>query len=282
MTILDEIVKHTIVRVEREKQSLQESSLKEQLKSAPQTRDFFAALEQGRERDGISVIAEIKRASPSHGELAPHLSIPDIVHSYEAGGAIAISVLCEPDFFHGGWEDIREVRRQTTLPILAKEFVIDEYQILRARLAGADAILLIVSLMRDKKTLLRFMDVVRRLGMQYLAEVHNEEEMELALDCGCPIIGVNNRNLKDFSVDVGTTLRLAKKISDRHWQGIASSHPSGAPRNDNDRHFLVSESGIEKKEDVSKLKKAGVGAILVGEALITSEDPASAIRNLLS
>jgi len=262
MTILDEIVKHTIARVEREKQSLPEKYLREQLSSAPRTRDFLASLKHGRESNGISVIAEIKRASPSHGELAPHLSIPDIVHSYEAGGASAISVLCEPDFFHGSWEDIREVRRRTTLPILAKEFVIDEHQILKCRIAGADAILLIVSLMQDKDSLLRFMDIVKELDMRCLAEVHNEEELELALTCKCKIIGINNRNLEDFAVDLNTTIKLAKKV-----QGEA---------------FLVSESGISRKEDVSKLKNAGIGAILVGEALITSEDPATVIRNLLS
>jgi len=262
MTILDEIVKHTIARVEREKQFLPGDSLKRTLKDTPQARDFLAALEQGCARDGISVIAEIKRASPSHGELAPHLSIPDIVHSYEAGGASAMSVLCEQDFFHGSWEDIREVRRRTALPILAKEFVIDEYQILRARVAGADAILLIVSLMQDKDSLSRFMDIARELDMRYLAEVHNEKELELALTCKCELIGINNRNLEDFAVDLNTTIELAKKIQNKT--------------------FLVSESGISRKEDVSKLKNAGIGAILVGETLITSEDPASVIRNLLS
>ena len=219
-------------------------------------RDFAGAL-QG---DGISLIAEIKRASPSKGVLCKNLAAVSMARIYEQSGAAAISVLTESEYFRGSFADLEAVRREVDLPLLCKDFIIDSYQIYKARAHGADAVLLIVAILNqhELKTLI---ETAHTLGMTALVEVHNKSELDKALKLSPRIIGINNRNLSDFSVDLKTTLSLKPLIP----EGIV----------------VVSESGIKSREDVLQLKQAGINAILVGEALVASPNPAAKIYELL-
>lgn len=218
--------------------------------------DFHGALKRG----GIGLIAEVKRSSPSRGRLHPDMDVPMLVRRYVAGGASALSVLTEPNFFEGSLADLALARQSSALPLLRKDFIIDPYQIFEARAYGADAVLLIVAILSVSE-LADFMAVARGLGMGTLVEVHNELEAERALAAGANLIGVNNRNLANFSVDVNTTFKLL---------------PLLGPGVD-----VVSESGIRHRADVVALEDAGVRAILVGEALVTAADPGARIRELL-
>jgi indole-3-glycerol phosphate synthase len=219
-------------------------------------RDFAGALSG----QGISLIAEVKRASPSKGPLRPDLDASSLALTYRESGAAAISVLTEPDYFQGGFADLEAARASSELPVLCKDFIIDRYQVWEARAHGADAVLLIAAVLSQQE-LLDLQETARSLGMAALVEVHNQGELEKALDCRPGIIGINNRNLADFSVDLGTTTSLRPLV------------PPGIP--------VVSESGIHTRDDVIALQKAGVQAILVGEALVTAADPAARIGELL-
>ncbi|MDQ1591730.1 MAG: indole-3-glycerol phosphate synthase [Pyrinomonadaceae bacterium] len=214
----------------------------------------------GRERD-FNVIAEIKRASPSLGDIRRDASPARVALEYEAGGAAAISVLTEEDHFRGSLEDLREVRAATTLPLLRKDFIVDEWQLYEAAAARADALLLIVAAL-DDATLARLRRITEdELGMDALVEVHTLEELRRAAVCGARIIGVNNRNLHTFEVSLETSVELA---------GHA---PPGA--------LLVSESGLRTHADLRRLKQLGYQGFLVGETLMRASDPAIALRALM-
>ena len=220
-----------------------------------------AAFERGLgARERVNVIAECKRRSPSKGVLAAQYDPVAIARHYEEGGAAAISVLTEPTFFDGSLEHLRSVRSAVRLPLLRKDFIIDEYQLFEARAAGADAILLIVAAL-DQGALVSLQTKAFELGLAALVEVHDELELKRAIDAGARIIGVNNRNLRTLSVDVEASYRLARQL----------------PRD----VIGVSESGLKSREEVEKLTAAGYSAFLVGERFMTDPDPAGALRQLM-
>jgi indole-3-glycerol phosphate synthase len=220
-------------------------------------REFAAALR----RPGVSLIAEIKRASPSKGPLCPDLDPVALAGEYERGGASAISVLTDEHFFQGSLEDLRAVRQSVGLPVLRKDFTIDPYQVYQARAAGADAILLIVAAL-DDEALHLLHRLAAELGLAALVEVHSAAELVRALKVGPAIVGVNNRDLQTFEVSLDTTARLRPLV------------PAGVA--------LVSESGVHSRSDVARLETLGVDAILVGEALVRAPDARDKIQELIA
>jgi indole-3-glycerol phosphate synthase len=209
----------------------------------------------------INVIAEIKRASPSKGDLGLHATVEETAVAYERGGAVGVSVLTEEDYFRGSLADLRAVRRSVSLPVLRKDFIFDDYQIYEAAAAGADALLLIVALL-DDETLERLRAITEtELGMDALIEVHTSVEMARASAAGASLIGVNNRDLRTFEVSLDVSSKLLKEA------------PAGA--------LLVSESGLKTGSDLERLRAAGYNAFLIGEALVASEDPEAALRSMI-
>jgi len=223
--------------------------------SADPPRDFAAALRA----PGISVIAEHKRSSPSAGVIRDDLVLKDVVGAYERGGAAALSVLTEEHSFAGSLEDLAAARAAATLPILRKDFTVDPYQLYEARAAGADAILLVVGSLTDEQ-LGRLYTETRALDLDALVEIHDEEELERALEFDVDVIGINNRDLTDFTVDLTRTFDLLADV------------PAGKT--------VVSESGIVYREQVEELERVGVDAVLVGETVMRAEDPEVACRAL--
>lgn len=207
-----------------------------------------------------AIIAEMKKASPSKGVLAEDFRPASIARAYELGGAAALSILTDRDFFHGSLDDLQCARAATRLPALRKDFTIDEYQVLEAAAAGADAILLIAAILTPAE-LRRLRERAEHFGLDALVEVHEAGEVDAAIDAGARLIGVNNRNLRTFEVDLNTALRLGGRM------------PKGA--------VLVAESGIRSRDDVRRLAGAGYHAFLVGEHLMKSADPARAVRALI-
>ncbi len=254
--ILDEICQHKRGEVEAAKGRRTLAQLQEWVKEAPKPRDFRRALRG----DSIRLIAEVKRASPSRGTLLKGMEVAELASIYEECGASAISVLTDEKFFRGSLDDLIAVRRTVKLPCIRKEFVIDPYQIYEARVATADAILLIVRILTDSQ-LREYRELAESLGMGVLVEAHDAEEVHRALESGAAIIGVNNRDLQTFNVDLNTTLTLRKLI------------PGGK--------VLVAESGIHTREHVRTLENSGVDAMLVGESLVTSDDVRAKLRELL-
>lgn len=209
----------------------------------------------------INVIAEIKRASPSKGDLGLVATVEETARAYSRGGAVAVSVLTEEDYFKGSLADLRSVRRSVSLPVLRKDFVFDDYQVYEAAAAGADALLLIVALL-DDETLLRLRTIAEtELGMDALVEVHTGEEMARASASGASLIGVNNRNLHTFEVAIDISLGLRKEA------------PAGA--------LLISESGLRSGSELKRLREAGYNGFLIGEALVASESPEAALRSMI-
>jgi indole-3-glycerol phosphate synthase len=254
--ILEQIVNSTRKVVAMRKSQTPLSEIEEAASHQTPPRDFVGALQ----RDGIRLIAEIKRASPSKGLLCTNLDAAALACTYTQGGAAAISVLTESEYFLGSFADLEAVRMQVDLPLLCKDFIVDRYQIHEARAHGADAILLIAAILTQVE-LKALSETAQSLGIAALVEVHNHNELRKALRISPVIIGINNRNLEDFSVDLETTAKL------RHFI------PSGV--------VVVSESGIHSRDDVLRLQEAGVNAVLVGEALVTSPDPAAKMAELL-
>jgi indole-3-glycerol phosphate synthase len=237
-----------------------------ELASRVEHRDGARARSGGRFRDAlsrppVSVIAEFKRRSPSAGVLRERAEVEEIVRAYERGGASALSVLTEGPNFEGSLEDLRAARAASALPILRKDFIVDEYQLYEALDAGADAVLLIVAALAPAELAALHARAIA-LGLDALVEVHDAQELGTAISCGAQLIGVNNRDLRDFSVDVQRTSRLV----------------AGAPQG----VTLVSESGIASGEQLSALAGEGVHAVLIGESLMRAEDPEAALRSLLS
>ena len=219
------------------------------------------ALSNALHRDGINVIAEFKRRSPSKGIIRPDADLLQIVTSYEAGGAVGISVLTEEDYFSGSLDDLRVVRAAVRLPVLRKDFVFDEYQVYESAAAGADAILLIVAAL-DDELLVRLRRLAEdELGLDALLEVHTRAEMRRAMACEARLIGVNNRDLRTFEVSLETSISLAREA------------PSDA--------LLVSESGLRSHDDLQLLYTAGFCGFLIGETLMRAPDPQQALRNVL-
>ncbi len=254
--ILDTICEHKREEIALRKRETPVERLLEAIEQSRPARDFRMALR----KDGISLIAEIKRASPSKGVLMEDLDPVGLADLYESSGARAISVLTDERFFKGALDDLTTVHQHVAVPCLRKDFVLDPYQIYEARAAQADAILLIVRILSDDQ-LREYGDLAESLGMAALVETHTAAEIERAVNVGAHIIGINNRDLDTFEVSLATTLSLKKMV------------PGG--------HVLVSESGIHTRDDVRVLEDGGVDAILVGESLVTSNDIRAKIRELL-
>jgi indole-3-glycerol phosphate synthase len=254
--ILDRIVESTRELVTGRKAETPLSAIEEIIGTRDAPRDFAGALR----RQSMALIAEVKRASPSKGALRPDLDTHSLVRAYQRSGAAAISVLTEPEFFRGSLADLDAARAAVDLPLLRKDFVIDPYQVYEARAHGADAVLLIAAVLALEE-LKSLIDTTHALGLAALVEVHNRDDLDNVLSVSPKVIGINNRNLADFTVDLGTTYSLRPLIPPEV--------------------VVVSESGIHAHEDVLGLRNAGVDAILVGEALVTSPDPAAKIGELL-
>jgi len=255
--ILNEIAQKTRERVAAAKKSL---SLERMIASASALlSDTGFPFEKALACSGISFICEVKRASPSRGMISEHFPYLSIAKEYESAGAAAISVLTEPYYFKGSDEYLREIARAVKIPVLRKDFTVDAYQIYEAKCLGAAAILLICALL-DTETLSEYITVADKLGLSALVEAHDEAEIESALKAGARVIGINNRNLKDFTVDIGTSVRLRSLV----------------PKN----ILFVAESGIKTAEDINALRKATVNAVLIGETLMTSADKKEALSRL--
>ena len=247
--ILDTIVEATKIRVAQEKQVESPEAVKAAALALPSDTGFpfEAALRQ----QDFNFICEVKKASPSKGIIAEHFPYLDIAKEYEVAGAAAISVLTEPDFFKGDKKYLQEIASTVKIPVLRKDFIIDEYQIYQAKVWGASAILLICACL-DVPTLTKFRELADSLDLSSLVEAHDEKEVQMAIDCGARIIGVNNRNLKDFTVDVQNSVRLRNLVQDDV--------------------IFVSESGLETPEDIQVLRDNNIGVALMGETFMRSPD----------
>ena len=258
MNILEKLAELSRERAMAEQEKIPAEELREQAKALGKGNGeaFLSALK----KPGISFICEIKKASPSKGLISPDFPYLKIAEAYERGGAGCISCLTEPEYFLGSDEIFREVRAKVSLPMLRKDFTVSAYQLDQARVMGANAALLIVSLL-DEKTLGAYLERCGELGIAALVETHDEEEIRRAVSAGAKIIGVNNRNLKDFSVDFENAARLRDRI------------PADC--------IYVADSGVKTPEDVQRLKQIGADAALIGETLMRAEDPAMKLRELI-
>jgi len=278
MSILDTIVEQKKLEVAKlPSRLIAAGDLRDALLERGERRDFVAALQHPRRGD-IALIAEVKKASPSVGVICKDFDPVRIAKEYEAAGASCLSVLTDQKFFQGSLDYLRQIRAAVKLPLLRKDFMIDERQILEAIEWGADAILLIVAILDDTQ-LQRFHALATEAGLAALVEVHDEAELERALAAGANLIGVNNRNLKNFNVDLATTEKLAAQLFRRTGVSPVSKIKNG------DRQdacpTLVAESGIHTRADMERLKKCGAGAILVGESLMRGGDIQSKVRELI-
>jgi indole-3-glycerol phosphate synthase len=256
MSVLERIVDATREDVARRRQAVPLATLEQQAAGSREDRPFSEALT----RPGISVIAEHKRRSPSAGDIRSGATVTEIVRAYERGGAAAVSILTEQRHFGGSLDDLREARAASVLPILRKDFIVDPYQVYESAVAGADALLLIVAALDDDDLALLFGEAVG-LDLDVLVEVHDEEELERALEVvDADVIGINNRDLSDFSVDVERTYELLSDV------------PAGKT--------VVSESGFHTREQLDGLERVGVDAVLIGERLMRAADIEAACREL--
>ncbi len=262
--ILEEIVWQKEVEYDQMREKVPLQQLLKQVLTAPPTRDFVAALRQGKTKPAL--IAEVKKASPSKGVFREDFDPVAIAQSYQQGGASCLSVLTDVKFFQGSFDNLAKVRAAVDLPLLCKEFIIYPYQMYLARIHGADAILLIAAILGDQD-LQYFLKIAKNLKMAALIEVHSLAELDrvLALD-GVSLVGINNRNLEDFSVDLQTTCQLlATRGSQLQEKNI----------------LVVSESGLHNPDDLSLVLTAGASAVLIGESLVKQPDPGAAIAHIL-
>jgi indole-3-glycerol phosphate synthase len=257
MGMIEELVGSARAGAERRRAEVPLEDLEGQLAERPEQRPFGEALV----RPGLSVIAEFKRRSPSAGEIRAGATPAEIAREYEDGGAAALSVLTDAPHFGGSLEDLRDARAACALPVLQKDFTVDSYQLYEAAVAGADAVLLIVAAL-EQAQLAQLYDEARGLDLDVIVEVHKEEELETALTVDAEVIGINNRNLDDFTVDVGTTFELITDV------------PAGKT--------VVSESGIADRTTLEELERVGVDAVLIGEALMRADDPGTKLRELIA
>lgn len=253
--MIEELVEAARAGAERRSAEVPLEELERRLAERPEQRPFGEALV----RPGLSLIAEFKRRSPSAGDIRRGATPAEIARAYEEGGAAALSVLTDVPHFDGSLEDLREAREACALPVLQKDFIVDRYQLYEAATAGADAILLIVAALNPGQ-LVRLHDEARGLDLDCVVEVHSEGELETALTVDAEVIGVNNRNLDDFTVDVQTTFELITDV------------PAGKT--------VVSESGVAERATLEELERVGVDAVLIGEALMRATDPAAKVREL--
>lgn len=259
MNVLDRIVESTREDVARRRETVPQATLERQLASRHDDAEAARPFSEAVARPGISVIAEHKRRSPSAGEIGAGSPVGEVVRAYERGGAAALSVLTEAAHFGGSLDDLREARAAAGLPILRKDFVVDAYQVYESAAAGADALLLIVAALAPRD-LARLHDEARALDLDVLVEVHDERELDVALESDAQVIGINNRDLSDFSVDVQRTFELLSDV------------PAGKA--------VVSESGYSTREQLEELERVGVDAVLVGESLMRAPDVEAACRAL--
>ena len=255
--ILEEIAAKTRERIEEEKRKLPLKELKAQACDMDCGTGF--PFERALAKEGMSFICEVKRASPSKGVIAEHFPYAEIAAEYERAGADAISVLTEPFYFQGSGEYLAAIRRQVGIPLLRKDFTVDEYMLYEAKKLGADAVLLICAILSPAQ-LSEYAEIAGGLGLSALIEAHDEAEVEMALCAGARIIGVNNRNLRDFSVDIENSVRLRSLV----------------PR----EILFVSESGMKTRKDIARLEENGTDAVLVGETFMRSGDKAAMLREL--
>jgi indole-3-glycerol phosphate synthase len=255
--ILDEIIAYKKKELAETKRRVPVSELRAKAADAGPARGFEKALSEGNE---IRLIAEVKKASPSKGVIREDFAPVDIAKTYTRSGAHCLSVLTEKKYFQGKLEYLDDIRKAVALPLLRKDFIIEEYQIVEARTAGADAVLLIAACL-ERQQIEDFIGVAEEIGLDVLVEAHTYKELDRALLAGAALVGINNRDLQSFSVSIQTTLDLLKDIPD-------------------DR-VVVSESGIKTREDVLRLQQAGVDAILVGESLMREKDIGKKVRELL-
>ena len=256
MTILDELASYARLRVENAKKTASLDEVKSMALALPKGNFAF---EKALKKPDISFICECKKASPSKGIIAPEFPYLTIAQEYEAAGADCISVLTEPKWFLGADAYLKEITEQVQLPCIRKDFTVDEYMIYEAKLLGAQAVLLICSILSQDE-IARYIDICDTLGISALVETHDEAEMKMALDAKARMIGVNNRNLKDFSVNTDNSRRLREMV------------PSDI--------IFVSESGVQTAEDVNTLRKIGADAVLIGETLMRAEDKSAKLAQL--
>ncbi len=257
--ILNEIVSRNLQELESKKRTLPMTEIRRMALQQPTPLDFASALRG----EGIRLIAEVKKASPSRGVIRPDFDPTELAKIYASNGASAISVLTEARYFQGSLEHLRDIRnilRNKGLPLLRKDFICDPYQIYESRAYGADSLLLIIAILKLEE-LQELLGISHELNMSCLVEVHNEAEVEIALKSGARIIGINNRNLATFTVDLTTTERLRPLIPP-------------------DR-IVVSESGIKERSDIERLRQLGIDAFLVGESLMSAPDIAAKMKELL-
>lgn len=256
-TILDKIMAHKVIEVEDAKKHISSSLIREQAENTSLPKDFIAAL-QG---DTVALIAEVKKASPSKGILMPDFDYLQLANTYSQHGASAISVLTDENFFQGHLSYLKEISQIVDIPTLRKDFIIDSYQVYEARAAHASAVLLIVAALEDSQ-LADLYVLIHELGMAALVEVHNEAELERAMRIEATLIGINNRDLKTFNVDLKTTERIAN---------LVPNHIT-----------LVAESGLKSSDDVAKMGLMGAHAVLIGEGLVTSDNIADTVQRFAS
>jgi indole-3-glycerol phosphate synthase len=255
MSALERIVEDTRDEVGRRREAMPLARLEQAVAQRPEGRPFSEALL----RPGISLIAEHKRRSPSAGAIREGSTVEEIVCAYERGGAAALSILTEPFHFGGSLDDLRAARAVTALPVLRKDFIVDPYQLYESAAAGADAILLIVAAL-EPDDLFELLREARALDLDALVEVHDERELEVALEVEADVLGINNRDLADFSVDIERTYELLSDV------------PAGKT--------VVSESGFSTREQLDELERVGVDAVLIGETLMRADDVEEACRRL--
>ena len=257
--ILDEIVAAKRVELANRKSEIPASELAGMVCDMPQTRDFAGAISAA--GGSCRLIAEFKRASLSKGVFRSDLAPADVARAYEDAGAAAISILTDEKFFSGSLDDLKAARDAVTLPLLRKDFTLDSYHLLEARCAGADAVLLIAAIL-EVQQLGDLREEAQALGMAAIVEVHNVDDLDHALSAGALIVGINNRNLKTFAVDIETTFRIKQEI------------PTDI--------ITVSESGIKTRAEIARLAENGIDAVLVGETCMRRNNPGDAVRELLA
>ena len=263
--ILLKIIGHKQQEIALLREQLPLAALQEQVDTAPCPRDFWKTLEQSSVKP--SLIAEVKKASPSKGVIRADFNPVEIAQAYERGGATCLSVLTDEQFFQGSFANLRAIRQKVALPLLCKEFIIDPYQIYLARIHGADAVLLIATILSDQD-LQDFLHLTQQLGMNGLVEVHTLAELDRVLALPhIKLVGINNRNLQDFTVNLKTTKRLLAE----HQAKITNLGIT-----------VVSESGLYTNADLAKVKSWGAKAVLVGESLVKQTNPEQAVKNLLN
>jgi len=259
--ILEEIKEATLQRMTEQKRKLPLQELKAMVRDLPVHRvpDQPFLFEQALRKPGISFICEVKKASPSKGVIAEDFPYEQIALEYEEAGADAISILTEPFYFKGSNEYLEKIRKKVSIPLLRKDFTVDEYMLYEAKKLGADAVLLICAILSPMQ-LAEYAGIARELGLSALVEAHDEKEVDMALKAGAGIIGVNNRNLKDFTVDIQNSIRLRALV----------------PKN----ILFVSESGMKTREDIARLEADGTDAVLIGETFMRSRDKAAMLKSL--